>query len=168
MTWALVENKEVNPQSVYEILKHHRLLPASVELAANACNNIAIGGSHFVLLDGAENVASIFVSCIVSGETAQIDLVPVTRYFRTGFDEPLRDAVTPLLDVMFKEFSLRRITSMFPASRSRTKRALSTLGFVPEGRIRDGVVLYNRPPEDIRVLGLLRTEFMEEANGRME
>jgi hypothetical protein len=162
MTWTLVENQDLTPQVVYEVLKHHRLLPASMELAASACNNIAVGGSHFMMVDEGEDIASVFISGIVHGEQAQLDIVPVAKHFRTGFDDPLRDAMVPLLTILFTEFDLRRITSVIPASRSRTKRALCSLGFKPEGRIRDGVVLHNKPPEDMRILGLLRTDFLEE------
>jgi hypothetical protein len=162
MTWTLTENEGLTPQVVYEVLKHHRLLPASVELAASACNNIAVGGSHFAMTDGGEEIASVFISGIVHGEQAQLDIVPVAKHFRTGFDDPLRAAMIPLLNILFKEFNLRRITSAIPESRSRTKRALCSLGFKPEGRIRDGVVLHDKPPEDIRILGLLRGDFLEE------
>jgi len=162
MTWTLVENQDLTPQVVYEVLKHHRLLPASVELAASTCNAIAVGGSHFTMVDDGEDIASVFVSCITHGEEAKLDIVPVGRYFRTGFDDPLRTAMKPLLKILFEEFNLRRITSAIPESRSRTKRALCSLGFKPEGRIRDGVVLYDKPPEDLRILGLLRDDFFEE------
>lgn len=162
MTWVLTENQDLTPQVVYEVFKHHRLLPASMELAASTCNSIAVGGSHFVMTNGGEDIASVFISGIVHGEEAKLDIVPVAKHFRTGFDDPLRDAMVPLLTILFEEFDLRRITSVIPESRSRTKRALCSLGFKPEGRIREGVVLYNKPPEDMRILGLLRADFLEE------
>lgn len=162
MTWTLIENQDLTPQVVYEVFKHHRLLPASVELAASACNRIAVGGSHFIMVGDGEDIASVFISGIVHGEQAQLDIVPVAKHFRTGFDDPLRDAMIPLLTILFEEFDLRRITSVIPESRSRTKRALCSLGFKPEGRIREGVALYNKPPEDMRILGLLRVDFLEE------
>ena len=162
MTWTLVENQDLTPQVVYEVFKHHRLLPASVELAASTCNRIAVGGTHFLMTGDGQDIASVFISGVVHGEQAELDIVPVAKHFRTGFDDPLRDAMIPLLKILFEEFDLRRITSVIPESRSRTKRALCSLGFKPEGRIRDGVVLHDKPPEDMRILGLLRSDFIKE------
>lgn len=160
MTWKLVESESISPEAVYEILKHHRLLPASVELAASVCNSMAVGGHHFIIADGTEEVANIFLSGLTPGESVQLDLVPVARHFRTGFDSPFLGAMEPLLERLFGALQVRRITSAFPASRKRTKRALCSIGFKPEGRIREGVALYNRDPEDIRVLGLLKKDYL--------
>jgi len=162
MTWDLVEQTGTSAEGIYEILKHHRLLPASLELAASVCTSMATGGSHFIIYDGADEVANVFISGVVEGESAQLDLVPVTRYFRTGFDDQFMEAMQPLLELLFSTFMVRRITAAFPATRSRTKRALCSLGFKPEGRIREGVALYNRAPEDIRILGLLRQDYLQE------
>lgn len=166
MTWQLIESKSVSAQQVYEILKKHRLLPASIELSAGICNSLASSGTHYLVYCDEENteIADVFVSGVIQGDSAQLDLIPVAKFFRTGFDEPLREAMNPLLNMLFNTAGARRLTSSVPASRSRTKRALCSLGFVPEGRLRSGVALYDKKPEDLRVLGMVREDFTIEGD----
>jgi len=117
---------------------------------------MAYQGRHFVVTEGdGQEVANIFVSDVQEGETASLDFIPVPKYFRSGFDEDLRGAVMPVLTGIFRGSGVRRLNSLVPSSRSKTKRALCSLGFVVEGRMRDAVRFHGKEPEDIRVLGML-------------
>jgi len=154
MTWVLQVSDDTKPEHVYELLKHHRLLPQSEVMAASICNGLG-SGTRYMLMDGDTTVANLFVTGVAPMEIAQLDLIPVVQFFRTGFDAPLRKSVMPILKALFEEEKVRRIESSIPASRSRTKRALCSLGFKPEGRLREGIVLYGKEPEDIRMLGMM-------------
>ena len=164
MTWVL-EPEDSSAQSVYEILKRHRLLPESTMMAASICNTLATG-ERFVLKNEEDDevIGNLFVTPVVDTGVVQLDFVPVVKHFRTGFDEPLREALVPLLTSLF-EAGVRRVESSIPESRSRTKRALCTLGFKPEGRARDGIVLHGKAPEDVRMLGLLQPYLEGVTNG---
>jgi hypothetical protein len=157
MNWA-IEETEINPQIVYDILKNHKLLPESTPMAASACNSIGSSGARFSITEDEELRCEVFVSEIIPGETASLDLVPVASYFRHGYHEAFSEVMTPLIEHLFSEMGVRRISAAIPASRSRTKRALCSLGFAVEGRLREAVKLHNEEPQDLRILGLLKSD----------
>jgi hypothetical protein len=163
MAWTAELSEDMSPNVVYEVLKKHRLLPESVVASASVCNAVGTSGVRFTVKDETgEHVADVFVSDVEEGETAAIDLIPVAKHFRTGYHEDFKAAMSPILHDLFEGFGVRRVSSALPESRSRTKRALCVLGFKVEGRIRDAVKLHGKPPEDLRVLGLLRSEYDKE------
>lgn len=165
MSWE-IEELDPSAEDIYALLKRHRLIPESPYAAAGACRALE-GGAHYRITSDGDHVGDLFVSGVIDGDTANIDLVPVPKYFRAGFDADFADATAPIFKALFSRHSIRRVTSIVPASRSRTKRALCSLGFKPEGRMREGVVLYKGEVEDLRILGLLE-EYYDEAMERIE
>ena len=157
MNWVIEEN-ENSPQIVYDILKNHKLLPESLPMAASVCNSVGSSGSRFSITEDDELRCEVFVSGIVPGESASLDLVPVASHFRHGYHEALSEVMTPLIEHLFSDLDVRRISAVIPASRSRTKRALCSLGFAVEGRLREAVKLHNEEPQDLRILGLLKSD----------
>ena len=161
--WELRENDNVSPQAVYDVLKKHRLLPESVVYAAGVCNSIGAGGKRFTISSDDVDICEIFVSGIEAGEAASIDLVPVAEHFRRGYEEDFRGVMKPIFDDLFLEMKVRRIGASFPASRSRTKRAFGSLGFSIEGRLTDAIKLNNEEPQDLRIVGLTRHNYLKGA-----
>jgi len=158
--WTATENPALSAEQVYEVLTKHQLLPESPVMAAATCNAMSAECRHFKIADeSGEVVANVFVSGIADGEEATLDIIPVAKHFRSGFDDPLKEAMRPILNILFNEHRVRRVNACAPFSRSRTKRALCALGFVHEGRKRGGVHLFGCQPEDLRELGLLREEY---------
>ena len=163
MTWT-IELLDTPAEEVYALLKRHRLVPDSRFAAAAACKVLA-SGDHHRIFDGESVVADLFVSGVLDDDTAAVDLVPVPRYFRTGFDVPFAEATAPVFDALFVERGIRRITAIVPASRSRTKRALKSIGFKPEGNMTDGLNLYKTGVEDLKILGLLEPWYRKAMEG---
>ncbi len=161
--WVLRKNEEMDPQTVFKVFTKHRLLPESVGLAASLCNAIGTTGQRFTISKDDEDIGEVFISGLQAGESASLDLVPVAEHFRHGYEADFGEAMKPLLDDLFIELKARRIGSSFPASRSRTKRALVSLGFVIEGRLRDAIKLNNEEPQDLRIVGLTRTDYLKGA-----
>lgn len=158
-TWITKENENLTAEAVYGILSRHNLLPESAVQAAAVCNAMSRSAKHFEIIGiGGEVVANVFVSDIIDGEDANLDLVPVAEHFRFGFEPMFAEAMAPIIDGMFSRHNLRRISAAVPYSRSRTKRALCSIGFKHEGRKEQGVRLAGEKPEDLRMLGLLREE----------
>lgn len=153
MIWTITR-AETDAGQVFDLLKHHRLLPESEQVSAAICNSLGRGERH-TITDGESLVANVYVTLDGPTGIAQLDLVPVTKYFRSEFDEPLRGVMIPLLASLFDDRGARRIEASVPETRSRTRRALCSIGFKPEGRCREAVVLFGKVPEDIRMLGLL-------------
>ena len=91
-----------------------------------------------------------------------MDFIPVAKHFRSGFHEHFKEAMAPIIDDLFNGFGVRRVTSAIPESRSRTKKALCVLGFSVEGRLREAVRLHGKPPEDLRMLGMVRSDYDKE------
>lgn len=58
---------------------------------------------------------------------------------------------------VMREFDLRRLTAFVPAPILAVQRNLSRMGFVEEGRLRDGTT-YDQDFSDLVVLGLHRSE----------
>lgn len=158
--WITHENPALTADAVYDVLSRHNLLPESPVQAAAVCNAMSRSAKHYEIMgEGGKIVANVFVSDIIDGEDANLDLVPVAEYFRFGFDEAFKEAMDPIISALFDRHNLRRISSAVPYSRSRTKRALCSLGFTHEGRKAEGVRLAGEKPEDLRLLGLLRGKY---------
>jgi len=158
------ERTENNPQIVFDILKKHKLLPDSMPHCAAACNALGSGGERFSLESDGELMAEVFVSGVVPHESASMDIIPVTKHFRFGYHEAFIEAMSPIFDDLFNEFDVRRVSAAIPASRSRTKKALCVLGFKIEGRIREAIKLHNENPQDMRMLGLLKSDYVAESD----
>jgi len=160
MTWTVETSNEMNPNVVYAVLKKHKLLPESVAASASVCNVVGTSGARFLIKDeSGDVVCNVFVSSVEPDETASLDIIPVAKYFRADYADDFRSAMAPVLDDLFNELKVRRVASLIPESRSRTKRALCALGFVVEGRARKAVRLHGREPEDLRILGLLKSDY---------
>lgn len=159
MEWVLEAMGKASSEEVYALMREHRLIAESPYMAADACTALQNADHYEVRAESGQKVADIFVSAVYPGESAVLDIVPVSRFFRGGFDEPLASAVSPLLASLFDGEGVRRITSTFPASRPRTKRALDALGFEPEGRMESAVRLYGEEPTALRIFGLLASKW---------
>ena len=168
MNWKL-RHIETKAEDVFELLKRHRLLHESVEASAYACRALGdpeLSTRYRIEDDGGDRVCDVFLTSVILHDTAMIDLVPVPKHFRRGFDDAFAAAMRGVLGPAFAKdcYDLRRITSLVPASRSRTKRALCALGFKPEGRMREAVNLHRDGIQDLRVLGLLKSEYEGESD----
>ena len=162
MEWTLVEYGPANPKDIFDLLSKHKLLPESVELSASLCNSVGSDGQRYQVVDGDTLIADIIVSSVMPGEACSVDVVPVAKHFRSGYHDKIREAVQPLLAELFDGYNVRRVSAVVPATRSRTKKLLSSLGFVAEGRQRDALKLYGKEPEDLRMLGMTRREYDKE------
>lgn len=161
MNWQLNENEAPSPEKVLDILTRHRLLPDDPEEAAAICNFIGLRSRHYTITDQDEGevVANVFLSKSGYG-VAAMDFIPVSEKFRQDYADALRAAMLPLLRETFN-VGVRKVSTKVPVSRCRTKRALSTLGFVVEGRDRLGIKLKGAAAEDCKNLGLLPEDLEE-------
>ena len=165
MTWSTNQISPVTPIALYDIGKRHRLLPESVSGMIESYRSLADRCFLFSVLSLGDNgdrpgeVASVIVSNIVDDESADIDLIPFSDYFRDGFQEKIVAAMAPVLAPLFAMHNVRRVQSFVPFSRPRTVRALRACGFSVEGRLRDAAKIRGQEPEDVLVLGLLRKEY---------
>ncbi len=155
MTWVLKKVEDPSPSLLFDLAKQHGLVPDSVQSVLRCYHSMSTSSAVLYVMDGDQKVATVVVSAVVPGETAELDLIPVSQYFRSGYSHQLRDVMTPLWRVLFGEMALRRVTSWVPESRTRTLRALRALGFEDEGTMRMGLKLRDKDPEDLVMLGLL-------------
>lgn len=81
-----------------------------------------------------------------------------------GIDEALHgrgigtEAVRQVVEILFRETSLRRLFALVDESNAPSLRLLEKLGFVREGVLREHFVIAGRPVNEV-VLGLLRREW---------
>lgn len=165
--WELAEVQDITAEQIYELYLRHHLVPESVPVAISAFRAIALGSWVADVRDG-ENVvvATVIVSSIITGDRADLDLIPVSKYFRGNeWPDRLREATVPLWDMVFGVGGCRRMTACVPASRPRTIRALEALGFVNEGTLREAVHIHGQEPEGLVVLGLLPADLEVDHHG---
>jgi len=168
MTWSAiaVPQEEITAEMLFELSKKHRLVQEDAELAVDRLVAISPGCIVFEIKDEEERViATAIISDIRDGESADVDLVPVTKYFSpvgkdgqpngTQCNELVRDALQPIFLRLLEGRGLRRLTAMIPKSRSRTFKALRECGFRKEGVMRDAIQLKGQGPEDVVIMGML-------------
>ena len=165
MTWTIQKVDEFAPEDVVQTVNHHRLMPAITEEATAACLALNSSDVYVVSNGGDGDVAKVFVHIAPGGGIASIDMIPNPRYFKVVDDyrDDFREVMAPVLADVFANERLRRITAFVPYSRGRTKKALRTLGFSHEGRIRCGVQFRRKDdPEDLFVMGMTAQDYDKE------
>jgi RimJ/RimL family protein N-acetyltransferase len=143
------------PEMLYDLYRRHRLVPDSMVMALAGFRTMAEDGNVYEVRADDAVVATVIVSGVIPGERADVDIVPVSKFFRGGYETALREAMDPIWERYFDVEGCRRLTSSVPASRRRTVKALKALGFRVEGVVRDGVMIANKDPEDLIIMGLL-------------
>ena len=161
LTFKQVPEEMVNPELIYEISKHHRLVPENPASAIASYKSIAAAGIVGAVLDDEDAIATVIVSNLMPGECADLDIILVSKHFRRpkARSEELRHALAPLLRVLFNEHHVRRLSSFTPVSRRRSIAAFEALGFAHEGVVRSGVAIEGEEPEDLVMMGLLANDF---------
>lgn len=162
MTWKMRKVEDVTPAMLFEISRRHHLVPESIQGALRNYHALASSSIVLHIADDDHDVATVIVSGITPNDTAEMDLVPVGKFFRGRYIRKLRAALSPLWTVLFGEMMLRRITAYVPHSRGRSAKALQALGFVDEGVMREGIKFRDRDPEDLAILGLLKDDIKED------
>lgn len=159
MNWKIesVPLDQVTPDYLYELSERHRMTHYNPAIAAsnfvNMCGHCVI----FKITDDGNEVAHIVVSNIVKGEEADVDFIPIPRYFKPedNYESELRRLLNPILAFLLKEWKLRRLNSDVLKSRHRTVSALKSCGFRKEGVKRSGIRLKNGDVENLVRMGLL-------------
>jgi len=157
VAWCLQQIPEdiATPEMVYDLYRRHRLVPDSVPLAVSGFQSLAATGQVFEVIADGTKVATIIISAMVPGERADVDMVPLSKFFRGGYEEELRAAMEPIWEHAFEVNKVRRLTSSVPRSRARTVKALKAMGFKIEGVLREGAKIVGHEPEDLILMGLL-------------
>lgn len=145
-------------QELYAILDRHKLLPVSgdtVQLIAGFMDCSVF--SEITSEDG--HVAFVVLSNPVPGERIDFDLIPDPTLFARGqYEGPLRECLADTLTGLFARY--RRINAGVPRARARTKHALIALGFQKEGLVRRSAHFVGRDPEDVLLLGMLKSDYV--------
>lgn len=165
-----MSQKSLSAAEVYDLLIAHRLQPADAQHTISVCR-AASGCSHYLITDGENHVADVLISDDIGG-VREIDLVPNPKAFASWlakeYEQGLSETVVPLLRSLL-DGGTRRISAVIPASRSRTKKALRSMGFMQEGRQRQAILFYRyTAPEDLILMGLLPADLAhvkEESDG---
>lgn len=155
MSWTIEKVENVTPSMLFDLARAHGLVPDNVQNIVRCYHGMSAASAMLYVKSGGEKTATVIISAVVPGETAELDLIPVSQYFRSGYVSELREVMEPLWAVLFIEMGLRRVTSWVPESRVRTIRALKSLGFEEEGVQRQGIRLRDKAPEHLVMLGLL-------------
>ena len=171
MSWEIIQidPRDVTAQKLFDIGREHKLIPDSLAQAVENYRAMASCCQVYEIFAVGENgdrpglVASVIVSNH-DGDMVNLDFVPKPAYFREGYQDKIRFVMRPLLNRLFSEYGIRRITSFIANSRPRTKRALLACGFKIEGRMRDAIIFRDQKPEDLLVMGLLKSDFLEVRN----
>ena len=105
-------------------------------------------------------VGYLIITDINDGENANVDFIPNTKFFAPGeeYHDNIYDAVHPIMVKLMEGRHLRRVTSMVPQTRCRTKKALKACGFKVEGVMRDAIKFKGKEPESITIMGILPTK----------
>lgn len=156
--WAVkaIPREFANAELLYDVSKRHRLLHASASATVASLTETARDAELYTMWAGEEQAATVVVSRIVRGWTADVDLIPVSKLFRGIYKEPLAAAMRQIIDSVMGSYELRRLNAWVPASRARAVRGLEACGFVREGAMRSAVHLDNNEPEDLVILGFLK------------
>lgn len=172
MTWvaAPVPPEEVTAEYLFDLGKRHRLLPENTSLAVAHFKSLSGSCAVIKVKDSRTNdeIATTIISDIVDGESAQVDFIPVAKYYapidKAGnrnedpFLEKTSAALTPVFERLMKGRNLRRLTATVPKSRSRAFKALRECGFNKEGVMRRAVKFSGREAEDLVIMGMLAKE----------
>jgi hypothetical protein len=157
LVYRQVPDGLVDGELVYEISRRHRLVPANPAAAVLSFRSIAACGIVGSISEDGEQIATVIVSGILDGESADLDIIPVSKHFRRpkARGDELLSVMRPLLRELFETHRVRRLSAAVPASRRRAISALEALGFAHEGVKRYGVVIDGEDPEDLVLMGLL-------------
>ena len=169
MTWIVVPvpPEEVTAETLFELSKKHRLVPENMERALSRYANISSSCAVIEVEDSRDGtkIATLIISSIVDGEDAQVDLIPVSKFFspvgkdgnknEDPFLEKIEAALGPVFRRLIKGRELRRLTAMLPKTHSRAFKILRECGFKKEGVMRDAVKFNGKEIEDIVIMGML-------------
>ena len=162
MTWVAkqIPREQVTPLMLFNISKEHGLILHRIDVSIERCKGLASRSTVVQIVDDEDDAdVGYLIVDKGSGDTAAVDLVPQARLLasRDRRDE-LGSIIRSVMADVMKGDGCRRATAMVPASRFRTKKALTSAGFVYEGRLREGVRFAGADPEDLITLGLLRSD----------
>lgn len=167
MNWALGGAEYWMPDRIFDMAKHHRLVPEMPpDYLVKHFQAVSAGSTIYRFYDGPEVVATVLVSGLIPGYRCDLDLIPVTKHFDRGYEETWRMAAAPLIDGLFSQHGLHRISAQIPESRSKTRAALRMLGFMQEGRAREAIRFrpsgyrQSSEAEDVILMGLLAQDWM--------
>ncbi len=159
MTWraVAVPTEEVTPEFLYNLGTSHRLVPESLVDAIEYYKAICPLCRVIEVKDGDEDIATLVLSSIADGSSADVDFIPMPQHFSYGkpYAEGMKESMVPVFKRLLEGRNLRRLTAQIPKSRSRTCKALTACGFKKEGVMRDAIKLRGREVEDIVIMGLL-------------
>lgn len=156
MTWTAEARSNVTPKDLYDLSAAHKLMPNDMAAAIQAFRLLASEVEWWdISTEGKEKVADVLVFASNPG-IASLVLVPVPEFFAPSvdFQADFSAAMHKILAWVFGSGS-RKIESEVPVSRSRTKKALTSIGFQFEGKRKLGVHFHGREPEDTFLLGML-------------
>jgi hypothetical protein len=152
-----VPKEETSPELLYEISKQHRLIPENVIDAVDFFARVAADARMVSIMSDGEKVGDLIFTDIVDGESASLTFIPVPKFFAPGreYRDMMFDLVNPILVKLMDGRGLRRITSIVPESRCRTKKALIACGFKVEGVMPMAIKLKGKRPESATIMGIL-------------
>ena len=142
----------------------------NVDLALWYVTSIYKNGAFIKVVESDDDteIATLIISNIIDGEEADVDLIPVSKFFspigKDGnkntdpFMDWIKDAIGDIFVKLIEGRELRRLTAMIPSSRSRTAKILRECGFRKEGVKRDAVKFTGNEPEDVVIMGMLPTK----------
>jgi hypothetical protein len=165
MTWTLRKKDGVTPQNVYDLAKDHRLDWEALPDFIDVCKATASMCDWYDIMADDVYAGTILITGVVDEVSATIELIPVPAFFVGDYAGKVKDAILPILDDLFIAHDVRRVTSMVPYSRFRTRKALIACGFVREGAMRQGVQFRRRDPEDLLILGMTVEDHKKVHNG---
>lgn len=146
----------VSAEFLYDVSRKHGLLQERPAATVSNLLQTARDAQVFAMYQGSDHVATLIISRIAEGWSAEADMIPVRKWFRGNQGDNLRRVVRPIILDVMDEYRLQRITSWVPASRVRAARALEACGFRREGTMRLAVQLDGHDPEDLLVLGFVK------------
>ena len=99
MTWELrmVPPDRLTPEVLYDINRRHGLLHDDLNLTIPGLVALAQEATVYVVYTGDVQVATVIISRLITGTSAEIDLIPVTKFFRGRFKAQLQESVGPLI-----------------------------------------------------------------------
>lgn len=157
MTWKADPAKAISASELYELYSSHKLVFENLVAFLDVCKSLASNCRVIHIKEvGGQCVASVIVSTVTDREGATLELVPVPDYFRVReeFQVPFREAMLPVLADLFDVHGVRRVTSLITRHRNKTRKAITMLGFRPEGEMQDAVQLRGRDPESLLIYGM--------------
>lgn len=156
----VAEKTEVSPELIYVMVKRQRMDLKNEGGTIALC--VALGeADHYDITAGEKLVGNLFI-----GDSGEVFLLPVTKYFYNPdvYGPKFVPAVRPVLASYFMT-GCRRMFSEVPISRSRTKKALRSLGFVMTGKQRKAFIPFRGEPEDVWTMDLLPEDLKLDEEG---